>query len=106
MVTVQLPNQAYRIDPKTREVHVVADGFEIPNGIAFSLDGSIAYAYVNRTVLTRRECQQVFYQRINIYHKFLKCKFKYCENIPSRRQKMEIYVVAIRKVIACSIMTA
>ena len=46
MVVVQLPNQVYRLDPKTREVHVVADGFEIPNGITFSPDGNIAYVYV------------------------------------------------------------
>ncbi|KIJ30872.1 hypothetical protein M422DRAFT_186619, partial [Sphaerobolus stellatus SS14] len=38
-----LPNQVYRFDPRTREVHVVADGFIIPNGIAFSPDGNIAY---------------------------------------------------------------
>ena len=42
----QLPNQVYRFDPKTREVHVVADGFIIPNGIAFSPDGNLAYVYV------------------------------------------------------------
>jgi len=38
-----LLNQVYRFDPKTREVHVVADGFDICNGIAFSPDGSVAY---------------------------------------------------------------
>ncbi|KIJ46301.1 hypothetical protein M422DRAFT_250350 [Sphaerobolus stellatus SS14] len=38
-----LPNQVYRFDPKTSEVHLVADGFQISNGITFSPDGNIAY---------------------------------------------------------------
>lgn len=38
-----LPNQVYRLDPVTREVRVVADGFDKCNGIAFSPDGSVAY---------------------------------------------------------------
>ncbi|KAF8589079.1 D-lactonohydrolase-like protein [Ramaria rubella] len=38
-----LPNQVYRFNPQTSEVGVVADGFEQPNGIAFSPDGSVAY---------------------------------------------------------------
>ncbi|GJJ07033.1 hypothetical protein Clacol_001231 [Clathrus columnatus] len=39
----QLPNQVYRLDPVTREVHVVADGFVITNGITFSPDGNTVY---------------------------------------------------------------
>ncbi|GJJ09216.1 hypothetical protein Clacol_003438 [Clathrus columnatus] len=38
-----LPNQVYRLDPQTREIHVVADGFDKCNGIAFSPDGTVAY---------------------------------------------------------------
>ncbi|KAF8492523.1 hypothetical protein JB92DRAFT_3002938, partial [Gautieria morchelliformis] len=38
-----LPNQAYRFDPKTSQLRVVADGFDKCNGIAFSPDGSVAY---------------------------------------------------------------
>lgn len=38
-----LPNQVYRLDPKTKAVRVVADGFDKCNGIAFSADGRTAY---------------------------------------------------------------
>ncbi|KAI0777466.1 D-lactonohydrolase-like protein [Trametes elegans] len=38
-----LPNQVYRLDPDTRAVRVVADGFVRCNGIAFSSDGSTAF---------------------------------------------------------------
>ncbi|TFK32977.1 calcium-dependent phosphotriesterase [Crucibulum laeve] len=38
-----IPSQVYRLDPDTREVRVVADGFETPNGIAFTEDGKTAY---------------------------------------------------------------
>lgn len=36
----------YRLDPVTREVRVVTDGFDKCNGIAFSPDGTVAYVYV------------------------------------------------------------
>ncbi|KAI0666479.1 D-lactonohydrolase-like protein [Trametes maxima] len=39
----QLPNQVYRLDPETRAVRVVADGFDKCNGIAFSRDGKTAF---------------------------------------------------------------
>ncbi|KAI0643990.1 D-lactonohydrolase-like protein [Trametes meyenii] len=39
----QLPNQVYRLDPETRAVRVVADGFDKCNGIAFSRDGRTAF---------------------------------------------------------------
>ncbi|KAI9729551.1 MAG: hypothetical protein M1834_006747 [Cirrosporium novae-zelandiae] len=39
----QLPNQVYRFDPQTRNVRVMADGFERPNGICFSPDEMIVY---------------------------------------------------------------
>ncbi len=42
-----MPNQVYRFDPDTGVVRVVADGFDKPNGIAFSQDGSIAYMLVH-----------------------------------------------------------
>ncbi|GJJ07030.1 hypothetical protein Clacol_001228 [Clathrus columnatus] len=38
-----VPNQVYRFDPVTREVHVVADNFVMTNGITFSPDGNTAY---------------------------------------------------------------
>lgn len=38
-----LQNQVYRFDPVTGAVRVVADGFDKPNGIAFSGDGKTAY---------------------------------------------------------------
>lgn len=41
-----IPSQVYRLDPTTRRVRVVADGFDKPNGIAFSEDGKTAYMYV------------------------------------------------------------
>ncbi|KAG5645672.1 hypothetical protein DXG03_005510 [Asterophora parasitica] len=40
-----LPSQVYRFDPKTGTVRVVATDFDKPNGIAFSIDGEIAYIY-------------------------------------------------------------
>ncbi|KIW69747.1 hypothetical protein PV04_05605 [Phialophora macrospora] len=43
----ELPNQVYRFNPSTGAVTVVADGFELPNGITFSPNGS--YAYVTDT---------------------------------------------------------
>ncbi|PLB48519.1 calcium-dependent phosphotriesterase [Aspergillus steynii IBT 23096] len=39
----QLPGQVYRFDPATRGLRVVADGFEKPNGIAFSPDQKTIY---------------------------------------------------------------
>ncbi|ERF72942.1 hypothetical protein EPUS_05023 [Endocarpon pusillum Z07020] len=42
-----LPTQVYRFNPSTGAVTAVADGFELPNGITFSPDGS--YAYVTDT---------------------------------------------------------
>ncbi|PRT56572.1 Gluconolactonase [Wickerhamiella sorbophila] len=38
-----LPNQVYCYDPKKQTVRVVADGFEKPNGIAFSNDYKVCY---------------------------------------------------------------
>ncbi|KAF7419407.1 hypothetical protein PC9H_001997 [Pleurotus ostreatus] len=38
-----MPNQVYRLDPDTRAVRVVADGFDKCNGIAFTADGNTAY---------------------------------------------------------------
>ncbi|KAJ9611107.1 hypothetical protein H2200_004290 [Cladophialophora chaetospira] len=43
----ELPNQVYRYNPSTGAVTTVADGFELPNGITFSPNGS--YAYVTDT---------------------------------------------------------
>ncbi|OCF56872.1 hypothetical protein L486_05727 [Kwoniella mangroviensis CBS 10435] len=39
----QLPSQVHALDPHTGRIKVVADGFDHPNGIAFSPDGSICY---------------------------------------------------------------
>lgn len=36
----ELPNQVYCFNPTTGDVRVVADGFNMPNGIAFSHDGA------------------------------------------------------------------
>lgn len=44
---MQLPEQVYRLDFKTRAVKVVADGFGHVNGIALSPDGKKAYMYVH-----------------------------------------------------------
>lgn len=41
-----MPNQVYRLDPETRAVRVVADGFDRCNGIAFSRDGKTAFVCV------------------------------------------------------------
>ncbi|KAL6302943.1 calcium-dependent phosphotriesterase [Sparassis latifolia] len=38
-----MPNHVYRFNPNTGSVRVVADGFDRPNGLAFSADGSKAY---------------------------------------------------------------
>jgi len=38
-----MPNQAYRFDPDTGVLRVIADGFDKPNGIAFTADGKTAY---------------------------------------------------------------
>ncbi|KAI0072711.1 calcium-dependent phosphotriesterase [Panus rudis PR-1116 ss-1] len=38
-----MPSQVYRFDPDTGIIRVVADGFDKPNGIAFSQDGKTAY---------------------------------------------------------------
>lgn len=40
-----MPSQVYRFDPDTGSVRVVADGFDRPNGIAFTKDGKTAYMY-------------------------------------------------------------
>lgn len=39
----QLPPQVYRWVPGTNDIRVVADGFQAPNGIAFSPDETVAY---------------------------------------------------------------
>ncbi|POS75097.1 gluconolactonase [Diaporthe helianthi] len=39
----QLPNQVYRFDTATNTTRVVADGFQQPNGLAFSLDFNVLY---------------------------------------------------------------
>ncbi|KAF2147931.1 calcium-dependent phosphotriesterase [Myriangium duriaei CBS 260.36] len=38
-----LPSQVYRYDPKTRDIRPVADGFDHPNGLAFSPDEKTLY---------------------------------------------------------------
>ncbi|THG95123.1 hypothetical protein EW026_g6471 [Hermanssonia centrifuga] len=38
-----LPNQLYRFDPNSGSVRAVADGFVLPNGLAFSQDGSTVF---------------------------------------------------------------
>ncbi|WVW78301.1 hypothetical protein I302_100255 [Kwoniella bestiolae CBS 10118] len=38
-----LPNQVYRFDADTGALGVVADGFNLPNGVTFSPDGKYAY---------------------------------------------------------------
>ncbi|PPQ81856.1 hypothetical protein CVT25_013456 [Psilocybe cyanescens] len=38
-----LPSQTYIFDPRSGLVKVVADGVQVPNGIAFSPDGTVAY---------------------------------------------------------------
>lgn len=38
-----MPNQVYRLDPTTSSVRAVADGFDKPNGVAFSEDGKTAF---------------------------------------------------------------
>ncbi|KAI0339206.1 D-lactonohydrolase-like protein [Trametopsis cervina] len=38
-----MPSQVYRFDPDTGSIRVVADGFDKPNGIAFTKDGKTAY---------------------------------------------------------------
>ncbi|KAI0764122.1 D-lactonohydrolase-like protein [Irpex lacteus] len=38
-----MPSQVYRFDPDTGSVRVVADGFDRPNGVAFTKDGKTAY---------------------------------------------------------------
>jgi len=38
-----MPFQVYQFDPETSVVQVIADGFNKPNGLAFSPDGNISY---------------------------------------------------------------
>jgi gluconolactonase len=38
-----LPDRLYRYDPRTLELRAAADGFDKPNGLAFSPDGSTLY---------------------------------------------------------------
>lgn len=38
-----MPFQVYQFDPDTSAVRVIADGFNKPNGLAFSPDGETAY---------------------------------------------------------------
>jgi gluconolactonase len=38
-----LPDRVYRLDPRTRKLSVAADGFDKPNGLAFSPDGATLY---------------------------------------------------------------
>ena len=38
-----LTDRVYRYDPRARELHVVADGFDKPNGLAFSPDETTLY---------------------------------------------------------------
>ncbi|VDB92365.1 unnamed protein product [Peniophora sp. CBMAI 1063] len=45
-----MPNQVYRLDPDTRQVRVVADGFVRSNGIALTGDGRTAYVTDTGTV--------------------------------------------------------
>lgn len=39
----ELPNQVYAFDPTTGDIRVVADGFSMPNGIAFDFEGDKCY---------------------------------------------------------------
>jgi gluconolactonase len=45
--TPELGDQVYRYDPATDALAVVADGFDKPNGLAFSADGSVLYVADN-----------------------------------------------------------
>ncbi|KAH9480024.1 Lactonohydrolase oryL [Psilocybe cubensis] len=47
-----LPSQTYMFDPRTGLVKMVADGVVVPNGIAFSPDGTIAYIADSASVAT------------------------------------------------------
>jgi gluconolactonase len=42
-----VPDRVYRVDPETGSVSVAADGFDKPNGLAFSLDQEILYVADN-----------------------------------------------------------
>jgi len=39
----QPENYVFRVDPSSKEIEVVANGFEMPNGLAFSPDESVLY---------------------------------------------------------------
>lgn len=41
-----MPSQVYRFDQDTSAVRVVADGFNMCNGLAFTGDGKTAYVFV------------------------------------------------------------
>lgn len=45
----ELPAHVYRIDGRTREISVVADDIDGPNGLAFSPDESLLYVIESRT---------------------------------------------------------
>ncbi|WP_207783889.1 SMP-30/gluconolactonase/LRE family protein [Micromonospora globispora] len=47
-------NHVYRVDPRDGEVHLVADDFEQPNGLAFSADESVLYIVDTRARHLRR----------------------------------------------------
>jgi sugar lactone lactonase YvrE len=38
-----LPDRVYRRDPRPRKLRVAVDGFDKPNGLAFSLDGATVF---------------------------------------------------------------
>ncbi|EXK25806.1 gluconolactonase [Fusarium oxysporum f. sp. melonis 26406] len=60
-----LPNQVYRFNRATGALTVVADGFESPNGLTFSPDGS--YAYVTDTGLSHAQHGLNFTRPATIY---------------------------------------
>ncbi|KAJ5468767.1 SMP-30/Gluconolaconase/LRE-like region [Penicillium sp. IBT 31633x] len=60
-----LQDQVYRFNPDTGAVTVVADGFDHPNGLAFSPDGD--YAYVTDTGIDNGFYGLDFTRRASIY---------------------------------------
>lgn len=60
-----LQNQVYRWNDRTGAVTVVADGFVLPNGIAFTPDG--AYAYVTDTGVIKGFSGNLYTEPASIY---------------------------------------
>ncbi|WWC64931.1 uncharacterized protein I303_107545 [Kwoniella dejecticola CBS 10117] len=61
----QLPSHVYVLDPHTGRIRVAADGFDHPNGIAFSPDGSTCYitdtSHINGTGALNPHLQSTIY---------------------------------------------